>query len=109
MGTIAEMKKQADASKPFKVEELSCKKLEQESKYSKCPRCWKDGVLQHWTKEKLMTLPNVSVVKVKEYYSGKDRSVHCNFETYYDCQQCGERLTVEDWCKAYTKKYTAEK
>lgn len=106
MGTIAEMKKQADSTKPFRVDVLSEKELTESTKYNKCIRCYEEGKKREWTADKLLSfIPNMHIIKTKEYYNKPDGSVYCVFETYYKCTKCNEKYTVDDFVKKYCKKY----
>lgn len=106
MGTIAEMKNQANKNKPFKVEIKSERELTENIKYNKCIRCLEDGKYNGWTNDKLLSfIPNLHIIKTKEYYRKPDGSIYCVYETYYKCTKCNAELTVEDFEKKYCKKY----
>lgn len=107
MGTITEMKNQADKNKPFKVEVTSEKELKESIKFNKCIRCIEDGNNRGWTNDKILSfIPNLHVIKTKEYYHKLDGSIYCVYEIHYKCPKCNAELTVEDFERKYCKKYT---
>ncbi|MCQ2589310.1 MAG: hypothetical protein MJ179_02695 [Treponema sp.] len=106
MGTIEKMKQGENLNKPIQTFLIEKHQLQEQSKFNKCPICYKEKVKAGWNFDKIMgDLKNVTYQKVKEVYKNKDGQYYNVFDEYYICNDCGMKLTVEHWRKAYCKGY----